>query len=211
MTVTDVLTDIGGLFSSLSLIGLAFNMTFSYNLLMSSLIRKLYHFKPKFEEEMQNKKKKKGDKNSTKTFADEPNDEDGYAQDSLATIAKNRNGGEYDGDESGEDDITAEMRPYTKHLALMHESSKRLFMSMNKTLGNGKAKFVFKTSGILKSLFCCRFTASREYLRQKNANSRQALYFLKGREMLDKEMDVAFIIRHVRILRYFLKTVLDKD
>ena len=29
--------------------------------------------------------------------------------------------------------------------------------------------------------------------------------------MLDKEMDVAFIIRHIRILRYFLKTVLDKD
>lgn len=29
--------------------------------------------------------------------------------------------------------------------------------------------------------------------------------------MLDKEMDVAFIIRHVRILRYFLRTVLDKD
>ena len=34
---------------------------------------------------------------------------------------------------------------------------------------------------------------------------------MKGRELLDKEMDVAFIIQHVRILRYFLKTVLDKD
>ena len=61
VTVVDVLTDIGGMFSSLSMIGLAFNMTFSYNLLLSSLIRKLYHFKPKFEEEIK-KKKKKGEK-----------------------------------------------------------------------------------------------------------------------------------------------------
>jgi len=37
------------------------------------------------------------------------------------------------------------------------------------------------------------------------------LFFLKGREMLDKEMDISYIVRHVRILRYFLKTVLDKD
>lgn len=120
MTVIDVLTDIGGLFSSLSLIGRAFNMTFSYNLLISSLIRKLYHFKPKFEEEMQKKKKKKGDKNAPKTFADEPNDEHGQAIASLENPANFRNGGDYDGDESGEDDISAEMRPYTKHLALMH-------------------------------------------------------------------------------------------
>ena len=37
------------------------------------------------------------------------------------------------------------------------------------------------------------------------------LNFLKGRERLDKEMDISYVIRHVRILRYFLRTVLDKD
>ena len=29
--------------------------------------------------------------------------------------------------------------------------------------------------------------------------------------MLDKEMDIGYVIRHIRILRFFLKTVLDKD
>jgi len=29
--------------------------------------------------------------------------------------------------------------------------------------------------------------------------------------MLDKEMDIGYVVKHVRILRYFLKTVLDKD
>ena len=82
---------------------------------------------------------------------------------------------------------------------------------MQKTLGKGKANFVFKTSGILGMLMCCRLARKRDYLRNKSAKTRQVLYFMKGRELLDKEMDVAFIIRHVRILRYFLKTVLDKD
>ena len=81
VTVVDVLTDIGGMFSSLSMIGLAFNMTFSYNLLLSSLIRKLYHFKPKFEEEIK-KKKKKGDKESPeidKVVNDDDEDDDNIA------------------------------------------------------------------------------------------------------------------------------------
>ena len=70
MNLIDVLIDSGGMFSSLSLIGMAFNLTFSYNLLLSSLIRKLYHFKPKFDAEVKKKKKKK-DKNAPKTLADE--------------------------------------------------------------------------------------------------------------------------------------------
>ena len=73
--MVDVLTDLGGMFSSLSLIGLAFNMTFSYNLLLSSLIRKLYHFRPRFEQEIKKKKKKSKDKNAPKTFDDESDDE----------------------------------------------------------------------------------------------------------------------------------------
>ena len=82
---------------------------------------------------------------------------------------------------------------------------------MQKTLGKGKANFVFKTSGILRMLVCCQIARNRNWLRNKSAKTRQVLYFMKGRELLDKEMDIAFIIQHVRILRYFLKTVLDKD
>lgn len=82
---------------------------------------------------------------------------------------------------------------------------------MQKTLGKGKADFVYKTKGILATVICCRLARSRQFLRRHSAATRQVLYFTKGRDMLDKEMDVAFIIRHIRILRYFLKTVLDKD
>ena len=76
-SVVDVLTDLGGMFSSLSLIGLAFNLTFSYNLLLSSLIRKLYHFRPRFPSEVK-KKKGKGnkDKDKIKTMADEIEEEE---------------------------------------------------------------------------------------------------------------------------------------
>lgn len=69
-----MLTDLGGMFSSLSVIGLIFSMTFSYNLLLSSLIRKLYHFKPKFEKEI--KKKKKKDLDGPKTYADDDTNDD---------------------------------------------------------------------------------------------------------------------------------------
>ena len=58
---------------------------------------------------------------------------------------------------------------------------------------------------------CLRMLRKRENLRTESHASRQVLFFLKGRERLDREMDISYIIRHVRILRYFLKTVLDKD
>ena len=82
---------------------------------------------------------------------------------------------------------------------------------MQRGLGEGKADFVYKTTSIIASILCCRMARKREFLRKHSPATRQVLYFAKGREMLNKEMDIAFIIRHVRILRYFLRTVLDKD
>lgn len=49
----------GGLYSSVYLIGFAFTVMFSYNLLMSSLIRQLYSFNTKFPQEQTKKKKSK--------------------------------------------------------------------------------------------------------------------------------------------------------
>lgn len=37
------------------------------------------------------------------------------------------------------------------------------------------------------------------------------LYFNKGLERMNKECDLAYIVKHIRILRFFLRTVLDKD
>jgi len=57
LTIIDVMISIGGTWTSLSAIGLGFNLLFSYNLMMSSLIRRLYYFKAKFPGEIKKKKK----------------------------------------------------------------------------------------------------------------------------------------------------------
>ena len=49
---------VGGTWTSLSAIGLVFTLLFSYNLMMSSLIRKLYYFNAKFPGEIKKKKTK---------------------------------------------------------------------------------------------------------------------------------------------------------
>ena len=43
----------------------------SYNLMLSSLIRKLYHFKPRFESEIKKKKDKKKKKGKKKKVEEE--------------------------------------------------------------------------------------------------------------------------------------------
>ena len=103
------------------------------------------------------------------------------------------------------------MSHYEAHLDKMKKSSKKIFKSMQKTLGTRKADFKYKTTSILWTWLCWRDWRSRDYLRKTSPSTRQELYFQKGNEKLGKEMDLAFIVRHIRILRYFLKTVLDKD
>ena len=51
-----------------------FTRIFSYNLMLSSIIRKLYHFKPKFESEIKVKKKKTKSKKK-KSAVDELNEQ----------------------------------------------------------------------------------------------------------------------------------------
>lgn len=57
--IIDVLAVIGGLFGSLKVIGMSVTKVLSYNLMLSSLIDKLYHFKPRFDGEGKKKKDKK--------------------------------------------------------------------------------------------------------------------------------------------------------
>ena len=58
-----MLSEIGGIFNSFYLVGLGFTLLFSYNLMMSSLIRSMYFFKAQFPSELKkDKKKKKGGK-----------------------------------------------------------------------------------------------------------------------------------------------------
>ena len=70
------MTEIGGLFNSIYLIGFAFTISFSYNLFLSSIIRQVYHFRAKFEEEEKKPKKKKPKNNLTDIQSDSNNDND---------------------------------------------------------------------------------------------------------------------------------------
>lgn len=56
--IFSVLTAMGGSWTSLSGIGLLITMFFSYNLMMASLIRKLYFFNAKYPGELTKEKKK---------------------------------------------------------------------------------------------------------------------------------------------------------
>lgn len=60
-----LLTTVGGLWTSLNGVGLAFNTLFSYNLMMSSIIGKMYSFNAKFPEEKKDKKKKNSKKDKS--------------------------------------------------------------------------------------------------------------------------------------------------
>lgn len=57
--IIDVLSEVGSLYNPVQMGGYIFTMTFSYNLMMSSIIRKLYSFNARFESEIKDRKKKK--------------------------------------------------------------------------------------------------------------------------------------------------------
>ena len=49
--LVDVLTEVGGIWNSVYLAGYLFTLMFSYNLMMSSIIGKLYSFNARFDSE----------------------------------------------------------------------------------------------------------------------------------------------------------------
>ena len=63
-SIFDVFAAVGGMYKSLTIVGFLFCAAFSYDLLISSLIRKLFHFKPRFEEEFPKVKNHKYRKDS---------------------------------------------------------------------------------------------------------------------------------------------------
>lgn len=70
---------------------------------------------------------------------------------------------------------------------------KELKDEIRDVIGYNKANFNFKTIAILKSYLCCRICMNRKTLRN-NPEYRSNLFYEKGFEALDKELDVAYII-----------------
>jgi len=166
-SILDVFSQIGGIYNSLFTLGFLFCAAFSYRLMMASLIRKVFHFKPRFQRELKKPKKKKH-----KTPKKEPDAIDKAIQEKLGT-----------------DQLKGEFR---------------------EKMGVNKANFNYKTTSILRSLICCLILRKRRSLR-KDPNYRNTLYYLKGFDRLDKEMDLSHIILTIRKLKYMFKVFFEKD
>lgn len=75
--LVNMLSDVGSLWSPVNLMGYFVCLSFSYNLMMSSLISKLYGFNARFpQKECKPKKKKKEEKTKEKDKPDSGDDED---------------------------------------------------------------------------------------------------------------------------------------
>lgn len=185
--IFDVLISIGGTWTSLNAIGLSFNLLFSYNLMMSSLIRRLYYFRAKYPGELKKKKK-----------------DDNQPPVKKVTAVKFR--------DDDEDNRAAYL--FKKAYAAEEEAKKtgkfQLIDALKEALGKNRARFDYLTCNVLKYYFCCRIVMSNETLRNKE-KYRGDLYFNRGLAALNKEFDVGYIIKQLRTMRYFLRTVLEKD
>ena len=102
-------------------------------------------------------------------------------------------------------------KTYAKREAEYKQGALPLKKSMQKVSGKGsQVEFKMFSTNLIAMYLCCRFMRANDTLR-RYPKGRQVLFFNKGLEHLNKEMDLGYIIRHVRILRYFLKTVLESD
>lgn len=59
MTIFDALSFIGGIYKSLTIVGFLICAAFSYHLFMASLIRKVFHMKPRYPNESPKKNRDK--------------------------------------------------------------------------------------------------------------------------------------------------------
>ena len=77
---------------------------------------------------------------------------------------------------------------------MIQQRSAKIKKSMQNVIGFDKVKLDLQTFGVLKLYFCCRIFRQKSSLKEK-PSTRGAYFFLAGRDRLDKEMDVGFIMR----------------
>jgi hypothetical protein len=184
----------GGTWTSLVGVGALITMFFSYNLMMASLIRKLYFFNARFPGELAKTKK-------PKETLDLSN------PDGKVKVLKNVKKVFDD-----EEDVQAELlkKAYARQQEAAKTGKAQLKESLRTVFGSKKADFHYATSDIIKSLLCCRMMLSEKTLRD-NEKYRNDLYFNRGLKALSKESDMGYILHQLRTTRYFLRTVLEKD
>ena len=153
----------------------------AYRLMMGSLIKRLFHFRPKFASESKKKKQKPGPKKRSDSIVNSASKLEKIYKAKLI----------FDGIK--EDPLIAKER------ATIHS-----------LIENNKAKFKYKTKSILATFFCMRIMFPRPCLR-KHKHLRGDLYYRIGIEHLNKELDIANMLTKIRTLNFFMKMVLDTD
>jgi hypothetical protein len=200
----DLASRIGGVFSAMHTGGFMFTSAFSYRLMMSSLISKLFHFRPKFQMETRQKKSKsmKGKKKYTEIEVEDPVKK--MRNEYKFTIKERgeslNNSKRRDSDPQSEDEMERKEDP------IMTKEKK----AMRHLIRDKRAKFNFKTTDILKSICCCRYYQTRQTLR-KTPSGRVILNYKLGLEHIDKDLDIGNIIKKIRTLNFFMKIILEKD
>ena len=81
---------------------------------------------------------------------------------------------------------------------------------MKKLIFEKRARLRYKTTDILKSIFCLRAFFPRSFLRKK-PKDRNVLNYKLGIEHIEKDMDISNIILKIRTLNFFMKMILDTD
>ena len=180
----DLASRLGGVFAAMRIGGVMFTSAFSYRLMMSSLIGKLFHFRPKFQIEMKKSKKNKKEKGKKKKSR--------YTEiDSIDPVERMKSEYQLNSDhkeslkepnwedefERKEDPIMAKEKKAMRHL-----------------IRDKRARFDFKTTDILKSMCFCRYWQPRGTLR-KSPSGRVILNYKLGLEHIDKDLDISNIIK----------------
>lgn len=70
--------------------------------------------------------------------------------------------------------------------------------------------FKIKTLGILRGIITCKIFRKWPHLRQTPKN-RQLLFYQKGEDRINRELDVLNILKSIRKIKYLMKILLDKD
>ena len=167
----------GALINPFYIMGYLMTLSFSYSLMMSSIMGKLYAFEAKFDSEKC--KEEEGTKKSSKT----------------------KKGKDKASQKAVERDQENQLKP----------AYHKIKEAMRKTLyGMKRAAFKYKTCEIISGCLCLRSCRSRKYL-SNSPSGRNILYYQLGLERMNKECDLGYIIRNIRVLRFFLTTVLSKD
>ncbi len=175
--------------------GLCFCAAFQQTLFQASLIRGLFHFPARFEGERKDLASKK--KRLKDTLRN---------RDRASSILEDHNQYLESQDHLLTPNEIAEAIQRDRKLGIQEIKDEINLVTGRKNT----ADFKLKTVGILRGILCCtifrKFPSQRQTIAQ-----RQLLFYQKGEDRINKELDVLYILKNIRKIKYLMKILLDKD